>query len=56
MHVVAYGDPFNGMQLVGPFFEHDDALLHVEGAGHVGRSCSCRLRRLRMQKTTQLRC
>lgn len=30
LHVVAFGDAFNGLTLVGPFTDYDDALAHAE--------------------------
>lgn len=30
MFVIATGNPFDGMELTGPFVEHDDAVQHAE--------------------------
>lgn len=32
MYVVAFGNPADGIHLVGPFAEHDDAVNHADGA------------------------
>ena len=33
MFVIAYGSPFDGVSLVGPFMTHDAAINYAEGSG-----------------------